>query len=259
MRVDFRGRTLVEGQLLALAAGIGVGGPSQRGEGSCADKRVGRSLARLAEMNQRRGVADFVFGVSELEQHRRSIGRVGWLVECATEQRRGGVWCAADQRGPRRLTQHGDDIAVTAWAGRQQMHRDRAGVGALISQQSCGACVQVGLLGGRQIFIDRRTDHGVDETKGLSGIKNREVNQARRQRTGLSRIHPGQPRTQAQPGLLAEHGHRSGEGGCLRIETADAEQYRRRDALRCEPVHRLRVDLTGRSSVAAIFAEEFGE
>ena len=119
--------------------------------------------------------------------------------------------------------------------------------------------MQVDSLGGSKIFVYRGPHDGVDETYGLSGRENREVGQAGSQRTSLSRIHPGQLRTQAQPRLLPEHGHRPGQGGCLRIETAHAKQHRRRDALRCEPVHRLRVDLTGRSSVAAIFAEEFGE
>ncbi len=84
MRADLRGRTLVEGELLALVAGVGVGGPCQRGERACAGERVGRGLAGLPEVTQRRDVADFVFGVSELEQDRRSIGRVGWLIERAT-------------------------------------------------------------------------------------------------------------------------------------------------------------------------------
>ena len=139
------------------------------------------------------------------------------------------------------------------------MHRDRNGIGALIGEQTCSARVQVDPLGGGEIFIDGCPHHRVDEAQRLPGHQNREVGQAGGQRAGPSRFHSGQPRTQAVPGLLAKHGHRSRECGCLRIEAADAEQDRRGDSFRSKPVHGLGVDLPGRTRAAAKLAQEFCE
>ena len=81
MRADLRGRTLIQGELRALAVGVPVSRPCQRDERACAGDGIGRGLAGLPEVTWSRRVADLMFGVPKLEQDQRSISRVGWLIE----------------------------------------------------------------------------------------------------------------------------------------------------------------------------------
>ena len=93
-------------------------------------------------------VAQLVFGVAQLEQHQGTIGGIGWLGQRPAQLLGRGVRGTAGERRPRGLPQHRNDVAVAARRRRDEVHRDRTRVGALLCKQLGRTRVQIGLLGG---------------------------------------------------------------------------------------------------------------
>ena len=126
---------LIERKLLALPWRVGMSRPREGSHCVRANERIRRSLARFPEMAWRSQITELVFGVAELEQHRRTVAGVGWFRECPAQLLRRGVRGTARQCRSCGLPQHGDDVAVAARRCGDQMNRDRTRVGTLIPQQ----------------------------------------------------------------------------------------------------------------------------
>ena len=139
------------------------------------------------------------------------------------------------------------------------MHRDGPWFGPLLVQQASGTSMQISLLGGGQVFVDRGPNNGVCEAQRLSLNENRKVDETSGQAVGASRIHCGQLSAHRQPCLFAKDGHRSSQRRCLRVEATYAQQHRCGDALRRHVTDCLGIDLASGAPPAAKLAEKFEE
>ena len=181
--------------------------PRQRGEGPRANHGIGSGLAGLSKVAARGGIPYFVLGVTEFEQHERPVPVSRRFIERPPEQCRGGVGGSAAECRSRGFAQHVHDLLVAACGGCQQMNRDRPWIGPLLVQQTSGARVKVGPVGGRQVFVDRGPHNRMREAQRLSRNQNREVHEARRQLVRGSGVDSSQFRAHRKPRLVTEHRH----------------------------------------------------
>ena len=173
-------------------------------------------------MATRGGIPDFVLGVSEFEQNDWPIPVSRRFIERPAEQCRGGVGGSAAERRSRCLPEHVHDLLVAACRGREEMHRDRTRIGALLVQQTSGARVEIGALGRGQVLIDCGPHDRMHEAQWLTRNQDRKVNEARGQPARGSGIDSGQFRAHCKPRLLAKNRHRAGQWHRLRVEVTHA-------------------------------------
>ena len=89
----------------------------------------------------RGGIADFVLGVSQFEQHERSIAVGRRFVKRPAEQRSGGVGGAAAECRLRGRPQQSRPLGLPLGRRASRCTRNGAGIGPLLVQQACGATV----------------------------------------------------------------------------------------------------------------------
>ena len=201
-------------------------------------------------MDRRGGIPDLVLGISQFEQHR------------AVDPYRAGGSSSARRSSAAAVSGAPPPSADRA-ASRSMATTSASPLGGVASRCTAMApgsarcpCsrraarrMQISLLGGGQIFVDRGPNNGVCEAQWLSTEPAPRGRRGRAARLwALSGIHCGQLSAHRQSCLFAKDGHRPSQRRCLRVEATDAQQHRlRRCVLGAMSADCLGIDLVGRA------------